>query len=119
MRPKHHPLAGAGARCRARRLLLAALVLPTLLVSIPSGAQSRTAAAAQASQASPAAAAAARASQASPGAAPTTPPSTGAAGAPAPSAGQPGAPLPPTVTIETVRGQRPKIKLAIPGFHAV
>src|SRR5258708_22510710 len=114
MRPRPDLLPLAARRSRARRsLLLAGLVLPALLLSAPSDAQIRTAAAA--APASPA-------SHAAPPAAPAPPPPSGGAGAGQAGAGPgtAGTPqLPPTVTIETVRGQRPKIKLAIPGFHAV
>src|SRR5258708_39953818 len=114
MRPRPDLLPLAARRSRARRsLLLAGLVLPALLLSAPSDAQIRTAAAA--APASPA-------SHAAPPAAPAPPPPSGGAGAGQAGAGlgTAGTPqLPPTVTIETVRGQRPKIKLAIPGFHAV
>jgi TolB protein len=108
-RPDLPPLAARRSRAR-RSLLLAGLVLPALLLSAPSDAQIRTAAAA------------APASHAAPPAAPAPPPPSGGAGAGQAGAGPgtAGTPqLPPTVTIETVRGQRPKIKLAIPAFHAV
>jgi TolB protein len=106
------PSTARGRRPR-RRALLAALAVPALLAaaSIASPGQPAPSAPPASGQAAPGSTSAATSPAPAPGS-PTAPAS--------PATGQPGAeaPLPPTVTIESNRGQRPKIKLAIPAFRA-
>jgi TolB protein len=85
-------------------LLLAALAVPALLYS------------GQPSQSSPPSLP--RQTQASPAQAAQAPPGPTPQGAMPPQAIGQEQPLPPKVVIEMKRGQRPKMKLAIPAFHA-